>query len=73
MPQPSVISLVGILQRHGLTYELLELFVHHCEGRHNGGVTFHTVGGTITSYEIHASGRVATIQRELAKELTKTS
>lgn len=70
MPERSLMGLVGILQRHGLTFELLELLVHHCETKQNGGITFHTAVGNITSYEVYASGKVAALRQAQAKELT---
>jgi hypothetical protein len=62
-------ALLGILERHGLSVDLLEAFVHHCETRQHGRVTFYTVDGAITSYELGVTGKVAARSRAQAKEL----
>jgi uncharacterized glyoxalase superfamily protein PhnB len=41
MPERSATALLGILQRHGVTREVLEFWVHVLESRTNGSVTFH--------------------------------
>ena len=58
-PQRSVVALLGILQRHGLTIEVLECWVAHCEKSRTGFFGCHTVHGQIQLYESNHKTRIA--------------
>lgn len=70
MPERSAISLLGILQRHGLSVEVLELWVEFCETHKTGSFTFHHVHGEIQIYEPHYKHRVDALKE---RDLTKLS
>jgi ribosomal protein S28E/S33 len=58
MPERSAVALLGILQRHGVTREVLEVWVHFCEARKTGVVTYHHVGGKVEMVEVSHKSRV---------------
>lgn len=66
---PSATSLLGILQRHGLSYDVLELFAAYCTAHRNGSLTLHCINGVVTSYEIRVCGKAT--PREPLHNLTK--
>lgn len=68
MPKHSAITLLGILQRHGLSVEVLELWVHHCEARQTGELVLLTTEGHITSYKASYCGKVRALE---TKDLDK--
>ena len=68
MPSREATALLGRLERYGFTVDLLEAFVQHCETRQHGRVTFHTVDGDITSYELHWCGKLAALSTAKGKE-----
>jgi len=51
MSSRSAITLLDILQRHGLSIAVLELWVQHCERKRTGFFGCHTVHGEIELYE----------------------
>lgn len=61
MPEYSTPSLLSILQRHGVTREVLELWVHILESNTNGSVTFHHAGGHLGKCDIALSGKATTL------------
>ena len=70
MPERSTIACLGILQQHGLTVELLELWVHFVVTGQTGPVTFHHDHGTLQRYELHGGGKSSDLTGTC---LTKTS
>lgn len=60
MPDRSVMALVSILQRHGLSSDVLEDMVYCCERKCTGSMTLHVVDGVITLFEDHCKRRVVT-------------
>ena len=62
-PERSAVALLGILQRHGLTMEVLECWVAHCEAQRTGFFGCHTVHGQIQLYEATHKARVAEAQK----------
>lgn len=69
MSHRSLIACVGILQHHGLTVEVLELWVRHCENLQTGELALLTTEGRITSYKAVVCGKVQTLRKAV---LTKT-
>lgn len=60
MPESSVMTLVSILQRHGLTVMDLEDMVHFCERKRTGSITLHIVLGTFKQIEDHGKRTMGT-------------
>jgi hypothetical protein len=54
---PSLVGLLGQLQRHGLTYAQLAAFVAACQAQHNGPVLFRLSQGRIQAVEVQTSDR----------------
>lgn len=69
MPERSATALLGILQRHGLSISLLELWVHFVEREQTGSVTLHHDKGHLRRYEVHATGKIACM---VSADLTDT-
>lgn len=51
---PSLIGLLGTLQRAGLTYAQLMVFVTACQAQHSGPVVFQMTLGRIRSIEVQS-------------------
>lgn len=51
MPQSSAVTLLGILQSHGLTLDVLEDMVTFCECHRTGSITLHIAQGKISAIE----------------------
>lgn len=64
MPQRSAIALLGVLQQHGFSVEVLELWARHCESRQTGELSLFTTEGRITSYKALVCGKVLMLQQE---------
>jgi uncharacterized glyoxalase superfamily protein PhnB len=62
----SALSLLAILQRHGVTREVLEFWVHVLESRTNGSVTFHHNGqGYLGKCELRLAGQAVEMDSSL--------
>jgi hypothetical protein len=61
---PSLIGLLGVLQRHGLTYAMLAACVAACRAEHSGQVILQVAHGRIRSVEVQPSAP----QRRLAHD-----
>jgi ribosomal protein S28E/S33 len=68
MPERSATALLGILQRHGVTREVLEVWVHFCEARKTGVVTYHHVHGKVEMVEVSHKSRVSAAENGLDKD-----
>lgn len=55
---PSLMALLAILQRHGLTSDALEDMVHFCERKCTGSLTLHVVDGMIRVLEDHGKRQI---------------
>jgi hypothetical protein len=66
MADRSAIILLGILQRQGLTIEMLELMADFCTEHRTGSLTLHGIDGQLKSYEVHYTGRLTALHREAA-------
>lgn len=62
-PERSAVILLGILQRHGLTIDVLECWVTHCEEHRTGFFGCHTVHGQIQLYEAAHKTRITEAAR----------
>jgi hypothetical protein len=51
---PSLLGLLGILQRHGLTYAQLAAFVAACQAQHSGPVVFRLTQGRIRGLDVQS-------------------
>lgn len=69
MSQRSLIAILGILQRHGLTVDVLELWVRHCETGQTGELILLTTEGRITSYKATVCGKVRMVHKEHLTEV----
>ena len=70
MPARSAITLLGILQQHGLCVEVLELLAQLCEQGQTGCVTLHLGNGVFQVVEPHYRQSIATLR---TSPLTKLS
>jgi uncharacterized glyoxalase superfamily protein PhnB len=60
------LSLMAILQRHGVTREVLEFWVHVLESRTNGSVTFHhNEQGYLGKCELRLAGQPVEMESSL--------
>jgi hypothetical protein len=59
MTERSVISLISILQKYGLTVDTLEDMVYFCERKYTGSVSLHIIDGTISVLEPHGKRKTA--------------
>ena len=57
----SAITLLGILQKHGLSTALLEKLAQQCEREEDGGIQLFMRKGRFTSYALRLSGRLAAL------------
>jgi hypothetical protein len=55
---PSLVSLLGQLQRHGLTYAQLAAFVAACQAQHSGPVVFRLTQGRIRGVDIQSPRQI---------------
>lgn len=60
MGESTTMSLLGILQRHGLTAEALQDMAHFCERQCTGSLTLHIVLGEIKQLENHGRLQLGT-------------
>jgi hypothetical protein len=61
----SPLSLLAILERHGITREVLEFWVHVLESRTNGSVTFHqNEQGYLTRCELRLVAQASAIDAQ---------
>lgn len=64
MPEHAL-SLLSILERHGITREVLEFWVHVLESRTNGSVTFHhNEQGYLGKCELRLAGQAQTLDAQ---------
>ena len=54
---PSLLGLLGQLQRHGLTYAQLAAFVAACRAQHSGPVVFRLTQGHIRGVDVQSPRR----------------
>lgn len=64
MPDRAAIAFLGILQRHGLTNEVLEFLASHCEAKHTGVMMLHTSNGDFQMCEVGFKWRLANLRGE---------
>ena len=65
MPE-NALSLMAILQRHGVTREVLEFWVHVLESRTNGSLTFHhNDQGYLGKCELRLAGQPGDMESSL--------
>ena len=70
----SAITLLGILQKHGLSTALLEKLAQQCERQEDGGVQLFMSKGRFTSYDLRQSGKLTALDEpEQDPALTKPS
>jgi hypothetical protein len=60
-PVRSAITLLGILQKHGLSTVLLEKLAQQCERHEDGGVQLFISKGRFTSYDLRQSGKLTAL------------
>jgi uncharacterized glyoxalase superfamily protein PhnB len=66
MPEHSTTALISILQRHGVTREVLEFWVHVLESHTNGSVTFHhNDQGYLGKCELRLAGQAVDLESSL--------
>jgi hypothetical protein len=71
-PIRSAITLLGILQKHGLSTALLEKLAQQCERHEDGGVQLFMSKGRFTSYDLRQSGKLTALdEAEQDQALTK--
>jgi hypothetical protein len=62
-------GLLALLARHGVTRDVLELWVHILESQANGSVTFHHARGHLGKCDIVLTGKATALSA--CKNLTK--
>lgn len=55
---PSLVQMIGQLQRHGLTYAQLAAFLAACQAQHSGLVVFRVTQGQIRGLDVQSPRRL---------------
>lgn len=72
-PVRSAITLLGILQKHGLSTALLEKLAQQCERQEDGGVQLFISKGRFASYELRQHGKLTALDAPESDRLSGSS
>jgi hypothetical protein len=67
------VSLLGILQRHGLLREALALWVDFCERKESGDLSVHVCQGHCKSYTVQVCGKLDALRKDGLSKVTHAS